>query len=136
VEGQVKLIPFSDYTKTRQTRDFDMVMGGISFGTDPSDIGDQYSSRFIGKGGNRMGYKNPTVDDLLDKAVQITDRAKRKEIYIQIQKIVMEDMPVGPLVVGKALWGISKRVINFTPGPFNRYAQRPWMKDVWVTDAK
>jgi len=65
-----------------------------------------------------------------------TDRAKRKDLYVQVQKIVMEDMPVGPLVLGQSLWGINKRVQNFTPGPFNRFQARPWLKDVWVTDGK
>jgi peptide/nickel transport system substrate-binding protein len=136
VDAQVKLIQFSEYVKTRQTLDFDMVLGGISFGVDPSAINSQYEAKFIGKGANRMGYRNPQVDDLLDKAVAMTDRAKRKELYIQVQKIVMEDLPVGPLVLSKSLWGISKRVMNFTPGPFNRYAARPWLNTVWVTDGK
>jgi peptide/nickel transport system substrate-binding protein len=136
VDAQVKLIQFSDYVRTRQTLDFDMVLGGISFGVDPSGINSMYEAKFIGKGANRMGYRNPTVDDLLEKAVGMTDRAKRKDLYVQVQKMVMEDMPVGPLVLSKGLWGISKRVVNFNVGPFNRFASRPWLKDVWVTDGK
>jgi len=132
----VKLITFSEYTKTRQTLDFDVVMGGITYGVDPSDINSMYEAKFIGKSANRMGYRNSQVDDLLEKAVITTDRAKRKDLYVQVQKIVMEDMPVGPLVLGQSLWGINKRVQNFTPGPFNRYQARPWLKDVWVTDGK
>jgi peptide/nickel transport system substrate-binding protein len=136
VDCKVKLITFSEYTKTRQTLDFDMVMGGITYGVDPSDINSMYQSKFIGKSANRMGYRNSQVDEMLDKAVGLTDRAKRKEIYVQVQKIVMEDMPVGPLVLGQSLWGISKRVQGFTPGPFNRFQARPWLKDVWVSDGK
>lgn len=132
----VKLITFSEYTKTRQTLDFDVVMGGITYSVDPSDINSMYEAKFIGKSANRMGYRNSQVDDLLEKAVITTDRAKRKDLYVQVQKIVMEDMPVGPLVLGQSLWGINKRVQNFTPGPFNRYQARPWLKDVWVTDGK
>ncbi|GAC1657732.1 MAG: peptide-binding protein [Candidatus Dormibacteraceae bacterium] len=136
VECTPKLIQFTEYVKTRQTRDFDMVMGGITFGVDPSDINSQYESKFIGKGANRMGYKSTQVDDLLEKALSITDQAKRKEIYVQVQKIVMDDLPVGPLTLPKSLWGISKRVQNFNVGAFNRYASRPWLKDVFVTDGK
>jgi peptide/nickel transport system substrate-binding protein len=136
VDAQVKLIQFSDYVKTRQTLDFDIVLGGITYGVDPSDINSMYEAKFIGKGANRMGYRNPQVDDSLEKAVGMTDRAKRKDLYVQVQKMVMEDMPVGPLVLSKGLWGISKRVVNFNVGPFNRFASRPWLKDVWVTDGK
>jgi peptide/nickel transport system substrate-binding protein len=136
VDAQVRLITFPEYVKTRQTLDFDMVMGGIAFGTDPSDINSMYEAKFIGKGANRMGYRNPQVDDLLEKAVVTTDRAKRKEIYVQVQKMVMEDMPVGPLVLNKGLWGVSKRVQNFNVGTFNADQSRPWMKDVWVSDGR
>lgn len=136
VDAKVKLITFSEYTKTRQTLDFDVVMGGITYGVDPSDINSQYQSKFIGKGANRMGYKNTTVDDLLDKAVVTTDRAKRKDLYTQVQKIVMDEMPVGPLVLPISVWGISKRVMNFNVGAFNRYQERPFTKDIFVTDGK
>lgn len=136
VEAQPKLIQFSEYVKTRQTRDFDMVMGGISFGVDPSDINSQYETKFIGKGANRMGYSNPKVDELLEKALGVTDQKQRKDIYVEAQKLVMEDLPVGPLTLPKSLSGVSKRVQNWSPGPFNRYASRPWIKDVFVTDGK
>jgi peptide/nickel transport system substrate-binding protein len=136
VECIPKLIQFSEYTKTRQTRDFDMVMGGITFGVDPSDINSQYETKFIGKSANRMGYSNSQVDDLLESALGVTDQAKRKQIYDQVQKIVMEDLPSPGLVLPRSLWGISKRVNNFNVGPFNRYGSRPWLKDVWVSDGR
>ena len=136
VECKPKLIQFSDYTKTRQNRDFDMVMGGISFSVDPSDINSQYEAKYIGISANRMGYSNPQVDTLLESALGVVDQAKRKEIYVQVQKLIMDDLPVGPLTLPKSLWGISKRVQNFNVGAFNRYAARPWMKDVFVTDGK
>lgn len=136
VECTPKLIQFSEYVKTRQTRDFDMVMGGITFGVDPSDINSQYEAKFIGKGANRMGYNNPQVDSLLEQALTITDQSQRKDIYVKVQKLIMDDLPVGPLTLPKSLWGISKRVQNFNVGPFNRYGARPWLKDVFVTDGK
>ncbi len=135
VDAQPKPIQFTEYVKTSTTRDFDMVMGGIASGVD-ADLTQLYHSRIIGKGLNRMGYSNPKLDDLLDKAVQVLDQSKRKEIYTQIQQILMEDVPTAMLVWPKSLWGVSKRVQNFAVGPFNRYQARPWMKDVFVTDGK
>src|SRR5215469_275652 len=135
VEAQPKPIQFTEYVKTSTTRDFDMVMGGISAGVDP-DLSQIYHSRVIGKGLNRMGYRNSQLDDLLDKAVQVLDQGKRKQIYAQVQQILTEDLPAGMLVWSRALVAVSKRVQNFGIGPFNRYQYRPWLKDVFVTDGK
>jgi len=135
VEASPKPIQFTEYVKTSTTRDFDMVMGGISAGVDP-DLSQIYHSRVIGKGLNRMGYHNPQLDDLLDRAVEVLDEGKRKQIYAQVQQTLMEDVPSAMLIWPKALVGVSKRVQGFGVGPFNRYGARPWMKDVWVTDGK
>jgi peptide/nickel transport system substrate-binding protein len=135
VDAQPKPIQFTEYVKTSTTRDFDMVMGGISAGVDP-DLTQEYHSRVIGKGLNRMGYHNPKLDDLLDQAVQVLDQAKRKQIYVQVQQTLMEDVPAAMLVWPRALYGVSKRVQGFNLAPFNRYQNRPWMKDVWVTDGR
>lgn len=135
VEAQPKPIQFTEYVKTSTTREFDMVMGGIVSGVDP-DLSQIYHSRIIGKGLNRMGYRSSQLDDLLDKAVQVLDQGKRKQIYVQVQQILMDDVPASMLVWPKALIGISKRVQNFGVGPFNRNQNRPWLKDVWVTDGR
>jgi peptide/nickel transport system substrate-binding protein len=90
----------------------------------------------IGKGLNRMGYHNPQLDDLLDRAVATLDQSKRKQIYGDVQRVLMEDVPAAILVWPKSIWGVSKRVQNFALGPFNRYNPRPWIKDVWVIDGK
>jgi peptide/nickel transport system substrate-binding protein len=44
-------------------------------------------------GGNRGHYRNPQVDQLLDRARIETDRAKRRGLFGEIQKIVAEDLP-------------------------------------------
>src|SRR5438105_14391741 len=79
VEVQPRPIQFTEYVKTSTTRDFDMVMGGIVAGVDP-DLSQIYHSRVIGKGLNRMGYRNPQLDAMLDKAVGVLDQTQRKQV--------------------------------------------------------
>ncbi|MDX6751221.1 ABC transporter substrate-binding protein [Geminicoccaceae bacterium 1502E] len=43
---------------------------------------------------NTQSYCNPKVDELLDAAGQETDPARRKELYAEFQKIVVEDAPI------------------------------------------
>ena len=123
-------------TQLSQTRDFEMILLGISEGVDP-DQTQNYHSKSIGGGGlNGSGYKNPEIDSLLDQGVQTVDRSKRKDIYARIQDILMQDLPTPLLTYPKAIWGISKRVKNFNVGAWNTYGPRPWLKDVYVTDGK
>jgi peptide/nickel transport system substrate-binding protein len=61
---------------------------------DPDIFEYVFSSRkFPPDGANRGHYGNPRLDALLDAARVETDRAKRKELLWEIQKIVAEDEP-------------------------------------------
>ncbi len=44
-------------------------------------------------GANRGAYRNKHVDDLLEEGERETDRAKRKAIYSEVQKILAHDLP-------------------------------------------
>ena len=48
-------------------------------------------------GGNRWRYRNADVDRLTEAGRHETDRAKRMEIYKQVQRLVARDLPVVPL---------------------------------------
>jgi len=53
----------------------------------------QFHSKNHGKGGNVCFYTNTEVDELLDKAKVEVDRSKREAMYVQIQKLVLDDAP-------------------------------------------
>jgi peptide/nickel transport system substrate-binding protein len=42
---------------------------------------------------NAHHYKNPKVDELLDKAVQTTDQATRAKLYEEATRLVVADAP-------------------------------------------
>jgi peptide/nickel transport system substrate-binding protein len=124
-------------TQIRSTHTFQaLVIGIANQDTDP-DQTTLWTSKGIGSGGlNGMQYKNPDVDRLMAEALTSTDRAKRKPIYAQLQNILMDELPAPILAFYNSLWGVNKRVKNFNIGAFNTYQNRPWMKDVFVTDGK
>jgi len=43
---------------------------------------------------NNSGYNNPDVDAILDKAGQAVDEAERREIYVEFQDAIAEDVPI------------------------------------------
>jgi len=129
-----RTISFPEFVNLDNTRDFDVEVGSIVSGVDP-DLSQVYHSRTIGHGLNAMGYRSSRVDDLLDQAVASVDQAKRKQLYVQVQQALMEDVPSPILVWPQSLYAVSTRVQNYALGPFNRFS-RPWLKDVWVADGR
>lgn len=56
-----------------------------------------HSSEVPPQGGNRGAYSNQVLDSLLEAGRRELDPEKRKNIYLEVQKIVFEDLPIVPL---------------------------------------
>ena len=61
---------------------------------------------------NRSRYMNQQVDELLDKAVNTTDRAQAKEFYVQAQQSISNEVPMLPLWYPSNMVVANKRVGN------------------------
>ncbi len=55
------------------------------------------TERFPPHGANRGRYSNPEIDRLISDASAKTNQADRREDYVQVQKILAEDVPTVPL---------------------------------------
>jgi peptide/nickel transport system substrate-binding protein len=64
------------------------------------------SDAFPPKGANRGRYSNPRVDTLLSAAAGETDQQKRRAEYVEVQKILAEDLP------GIPLWYPNNEVVH------------------------
>jgi peptide/nickel transport system substrate-binding protein len=64
------------------------------------------SSSFPPKGGNRGRYANARVDALLAEAAASSDRTARRADYVEVQKILAEELP------GVPLWYPNNEVIH------------------------
>lgn len=62
-------------------------------------------------------YKNPKIDELLQKGVSTVDPAKRKEIYGELSRILAEDLPYAYLFYVADSIVISRRVKGLTEIP-------------------
>ncbi len=40
-----------------------------------------------------LGYSNPDLDALLEEGRRVSDLAERKELYRQVEEILLEDVP-------------------------------------------
>jgi peptide/nickel transport system substrate-binding protein len=64
------------------------------------------TNSFPPKGANRGRYSNPRVDTLLTAAAAETDQSKRRVDYVEVQKILAEDLP------GIPLWYPNNEVVH------------------------
>jgi peptide/nickel transport system substrate-binding protein len=103
---------------------------------DPSEA---FHSRGAIKGTrNYSSYKNDKVDQLLDQAISTLDQSKRKELYVQLQSVLNEDIPSFNTPFWAYGWAANKRVKGMGPDRIGTFAQysRWFMSQVWVNDGK
>lgn len=68
--------------------------------------------------GNFTMYTNPNVDLLMDKVYKETDEAKRMNIYYEIEKIIIDDMPIIPIYYDVNTTAINPEVKGVTKSKF------------------
>ncbi|MDR3432121.1 MAG: ABC transporter substrate-binding protein [Rouxiella aceris] len=96
----------------------------ISIGNWSPDFADPYmfmnywfESDKKGLPGNRSFYSNPAVDDLLKKAVAVTDQQQRTDYYQQAQKIVIDEAAYVYLFQKNYQVALNKEVKGFVFNP-------------------
>lgn len=81
------------------------------------------------KGANRNRYRNPLLDELLDRGRTTLDRQARRAIYRRVQQIVAEDLPYVVLWHGRMVAAHRRHVQGFTLYPGGDFTP---LKDVWL----
>ncbi len=82
-----------------------------------------YATKFSGGGvdmdsenydfiGNIAGYENPEYSELIEKAYAEHDKAARAALLHEAEKLLMEDVPVMPVVFNKTAYVYNSRVIS------------------------
>jgi peptide/nickel transport system substrate-binding protein len=107
---------FPSWAKIVSNWDFEMTMDNVWNWGDPV-IGVQrtYVTSNIHKGvifSNTTQYSNPKVDELLDKAAMELDLAKRKALYAEFQKIVVDDAPIAYINSSSFYLAYDKKLHN------------------------
>jgi peptide/nickel transport system substrate-binding protein len=74
---------------------------------------------FATQGGlNFLGYSNPEVDELFNRArsKEALDKSARQQIYAELSRVLSEEQPVDFLVFHRANVGFQKNVMGIEPG--------------------
>lgn len=101
---------------------------------DPIFLKDLFAtSRIPGEGVNccnRSRYSNPEVDQILEQAVNETDRGRAKALYQQAWSIISRDLPLYPLWYPANIVVANKRIGNVKISPSGDWT---FLKDITVS---
>jgi len=119
-------------------RDFDMyLIAGLSTAPDPNMISGYLHSNRILKDDpipglyNVMDYNNSRVDELFEMGKVETDVEKRKEIYGELQEIVVNELPCYYLIEDQYFHFYWEDYVGIPAGPYGGARER--LDSVWWT---
>jgi peptide/nickel transport system substrate-binding protein len=91
INMKIRVTEFATSLKQGESGEFQAYLLAWSGRTDPD--GNTYIFHKCKAPQNNPGYCNPDADRLLDEARSVADFAKRKAVYEQITKLILEDNP-------------------------------------------
>ncbi|KPU27833.1 peptide ABC transporter substrate-binding protein [Caloranaerobacter sp. TR13] len=83
---------WNDMINQIKNGNFDLVLLGWELSLLP-DLSFAFHSTQIKEGSNFINYKNESMDKLLVKAFRATTRSEKKDVYEEIQKLIVDDLP-------------------------------------------
>jgi peptide/nickel transport system substrate-binding protein len=127
ISADVNLEENAAFIKDYLDNNFDLTVSGTSAYVDPNDI---YLRNFgTGQPSNAVRYSNPKADELIAAGVATTDQAKRKQIYQQLQQLLLDDVPWINLYIANQFEAMKTYVKGYTHIPTgSNYT----LKDVWL----
>jgi len=78
-----------------------------------------YSKNFSPKGINFFHYYNPRFDNLYEAALTETDSDKKKKLYQEMDRLLIEDAPVITLFYDEVIRLVSHNIEQFSTNPMN-----------------
>ena len=98
-------------------KDYQVALVGYTFAPDP----DQSLAWSSTSPYNAWGYSNPRVDELLANGLASSDIEERKAIYLEMQNILLADLPAAVLHFDQRVTGVNNRVKNYVPTAVGYY---------------
>ena len=129
VDLEINVMELAALLAAERKREFHAQFGGFSGRPDPDVY--VYGEFHSKAPGNVAKLNSPRVDQLAEEGRRTSDPAKRRQIYAEAQKAVVNEAAFLFLAVGTDYEVLSKRVKGFKLMP-NRF--RLSVKEVWLSD--
>jgi peptide/nickel transport system substrate-binding protein len=117
IEMEIRSAEFGTFYADVTRGAFQMyVLRWIGSNEDPDIFRYAYATEsFPPKGGNRGRYSNARVDALITAAAAETDQEKRRAEYVEVQRILAEELPGIPLWYPNNEVVHTRRLVNVRP---------------------
>jgi peptide/nickel transport system substrate-binding protein len=128
IEAEVDLQENAVLLENYFAGNWDLSVTGTSAYVDPNDV---IQSNFgTDQASNGMGYSNPEVDKLIAEGIATTDQDARAEIYGEIQRILLEDLPWINLFIAEQYEAMKTYVKGYVhiPTGSNRSIRSVWIE--------
>ncbi len=106
IKIEIKLYEYLSFRSALKKGDFDLAISGYLMDLDPN-VWDLFSTKGVL---NYANFSNPYLDALMIKGKETLEPERRKDIYLEIQKILWDELPVLPLFTPYYLMGASKNL--------------------------
>jgi peptide/nickel transport system substrate-binding protein len=138
IEVVPQQVSVNEWNSAKTTGKFQFVIDSLGQGPAP-DPYYLYNTFFgtentvkVGENGNPYGnssrFSDPTVDAALKKAAGTNDIEVKRQAYFEIQKIISQDLPYVPLLIGSTLTEFNTSKVTGFPTQDNLYADPPAWK--------
>jgi len=111
IKPKVELVDRAVWTSRRNNSDFDLYDEAWVADLDPDET--IYPEWATGKPWNFVGYSNPDFDAACTAAQDIIDPARRRELYVKAEDLLMADAPLAVLAHMKVFKIMAKKVQDF-----------------------
>lgn len=134
VEATVDAVPADSFIEEHLiAREFEAAVAEIDPGADPDPYPFWHSSQIAPPGRNLASYSDPRMDDVLERARQTTDNARRKELYELFAGFLIAGMPAIPLYAPVSTYAQDASIQGVEPALLFTPASRFWNVHEWYT---
>lgn len=95
IKTTVSQMPFKSRLQAQTDKTFDVCLA--LWGPDYDDAMTYLDMFLTDSGNNHTGWSNAEFDQLINDAYKETDAAKRQQMLIDAETILMDEMPIGPI---------------------------------------
>ena len=132
MSAEQKIVPFVELVdKVARDRTFDLLLVGITAGSDPDPYAFFHSSQAKDPGYNFSGYSTLPLDRILEATRRTFDVAKRRELYAGVFQQIALETPVIFLYFTDYLYAQRSSVYGLKIAPISDRTQRFWDVEDW-----
>lgn len=122
IETQVQALPPANLFTRATNREFSVFMTYFSAFLSISPLRQIVMTRDPERGWgpfNRTRYSNPAFDSLLEQALTSMDNERRQVLTQQAMRMVIEEVPVMPVIHLRNAWAGRRDRVIYDPSPYN-----------------